>query len=132
MPMLGHGDGIFLQDLGQASLFGIAWQLNHILRYTWPGRARCQHVGVAKAADNCSCCADMNVGYVLDEAQLTRYFSQFGTVTDCYLPVRIMTASAVSMCHHVRLAGQVPGNTLKCVQSTLGQNMSVTLPAWQS
>ena len=31
--------------------------------------------------------ADMNVGYVLDETQLTRYFSQFGTVTDCYLPV---------------------------------------------
>lgn len=40
----------------------------------------------------CSCCADMNVGYVLDEAQLTRYFSQFGTVTDCYLPVRTMRA----------------------------------------
>ena len=35
------------------------------------------------------CLADMNVGYVLDEAQLTRYFSQFGTVTDCYLPVSI-------------------------------------------
>ena len=31
--------------------------------------------------------ADMNVGYVLDETQLTRYFSHFGTVTDCYLPV---------------------------------------------
>ncbi|CAK0744721.1 hypothetical protein CVIRNUC_001569 [Coccomyxa viridis] len=28
----------------------------------------------------------MNVGYILDETQLTRYFSQFGTVTDCYLP----------------------------------------------
>ena len=41
----------------------------------------------------CSCSADMNVGYVLDEAQLTRYFSQFGTVTDCYLPVSIMRAS---------------------------------------
>ena len=34
----------------------------------------------------------MNVGYVLDEAQLTRYFSQFGTVTDCYLPVRVTRA----------------------------------------
>ena len=33
----------------------------------------------------------MNVGYVLDEAQLTRYFSRYGTVTDCYLPVRAMT-----------------------------------------
>ena len=40
----------------------------------------------------CSCFADMNVGYVLDEAQLTRYFSQYGTVTDCYLPVRTIRA----------------------------------------
>ena len=36
--------------------------------------------------------ADMNVGYVLDETQLTRYFSQFGTVTDCYLPVSRATS----------------------------------------
>lgn len=42
---------------------------------------------------SCSCFADMNVGYVLDEAQLTRYFSQYGTVTDCYLPVRTMMGS---------------------------------------
>ena len=37
--------------------------------------------------------ADMNVGYVLDETQLTRYFSQFGTVTDCYLPVSCAASS---------------------------------------
>ena len=42
--------------------------------------------------------ADMNVGYVLDETQLTRYFSQFGTVTDCYLPVSF-AASGKSRSH---------------------------------
>lgn len=38
----------------------------------------------------------MNVGYILDEAQLTRYFSQYGTVTDCYLPVRAMTLAPLA------------------------------------
>ena len=42
--------------------------------------------------------ADMNVGYVLDETQLTRYFSQFGTVTDCYLPVSC-AASGTGQCY---------------------------------
>ena len=55
---------------------------------TVPGMLRVQ-----RQLMTCSYFADMNVGYVLDEAQLTRYFSQYGTVTDCYLPVRTMRAS---------------------------------------
>ena len=66
----------------------------------------------------CSCCADMNVGYVLDEAQLTRYFSQFGTVTDCYLPVRTMGAGVTSLCHVGWL-----GAWLSCVQCAAEQSM---------
>ena len=56
--------------------------------------------------------ADMNVGYVLDETQLTRYFSQFGSVTDCYLPVTLAALRKLAQASLTfRLLTCIPGHS---------------------
>lgn len=50
----------------------------------------------------------MNIGYILTEEQLQRYFSQYGSVLDVYLPRQVLTlrmlhllARALLFCCHI-------------------------------